>query len=92
MPVPWLRDARLAGWVTYCSIWHMRKYNAESRKQGRKRFNSIVKTIDFDHLVIIYLCVLYSIQFPDFLPRSMRLWKVFESLRNSVMSALAPLE
>ena len=33
----------------------MRKYNAESPKQGRKRFNSIVKTIGFDHLVIIYL-------------------------------------
>ena len=49
VPVPWLRDARLAGWVTSC------EYNAESQKQDRKRFNSIVKTIGFDHLVIIYL-------------------------------------
>ena len=35
---------------------HMREYNAESPKQSRKRFNSNAKTIDFDHLVIIYLC------------------------------------
>ena len=34
----------------------MREYNAESPKKGRKRFNYNVKTIDFDHLVIIYLC------------------------------------
>ena len=33
----------------------MRKYNAESTKQGRKRFNSIVKTINFYYLPIIYL-------------------------------------
>ena len=31
------------------------KYNAESLKQGRKRFNSITKKIHFDHLGI-YLC------------------------------------
>ena len=37
-------------------LHYMRKYNAESPKQGRKRFNSIVKTIYFDHLVISYLC------------------------------------
>ena len=36
-------------------LQYMREYNAESPKQGRKRFNSIVKTIGFDHLVIIYL-------------------------------------
>ena len=35
----------------------MREYNAESQKQGRKSFNFIVKTIGFDHLVIIYLCL-----------------------------------
>ena len=34
----------------------MRKYNAESKKQGRKRFNSIVKTIHFSYHPIIYLC------------------------------------
>ena len=34
----------------------MREYNAESPKQDRKRFNSVVKTIGFGHLVIIYLC------------------------------------
>ena len=33
----------------------MRKYNAESPKQGRKRFDYIVKTIGFYNLVIIYL-------------------------------------
>ena len=32
----------------------MREYNAESSKQGRKRFNSIVKTINFSYLTIIY--------------------------------------
>ena len=36
-------------------LQYMREYNAKSQKQGRKRFNSIVKTIGFDHLVIIYL-------------------------------------
>ena len=41
-------------------LQYMREYNAESQKQGRKRFNSIVKTIGFDHLVIIYLWVFSS--------------------------------
>ena len=39
-------------------LQYMCEYNAERPKQGRKtweRFNAIVKTIDFDHLVIIYL-------------------------------------
>ena len=36
-------------------LQYMREYNAESPKQGRKRVNSNVKTIDFDHFVIIYL-------------------------------------
>ena len=36
---------------------YMREYIAESPKQGSKRFNSIEKTIGFDHLVIIYLWV-----------------------------------
>ena len=31
------------------------EYDAESPKQGRKRFNSIVKTINFSYLPIIYL-------------------------------------
>ena len=34
----------------------MREYNAGSPKQGRKRFNSIVKTTHFSYLLIIYLC------------------------------------
>ena len=38
----------------------VREYNAESPKQGRKRFNSVVKTIGFGHLVIIYLWSMYS--------------------------------
>ena len=50
-PVTRLRDTRPAGWVTYCSI-HMLEYNAESPKQGRKGFNSIVKTIYFYYLPI----------------------------------------
>ena len=37
--VLWLRDARPAGQVTCCSTY-MREYNAESPKQGSKRFNS----------------------------------------------------
>ena len=38
---------------------YMREYNAESPKQGRKRFNSIVKTINIAYLGIIYLCCTY---------------------------------
>ena len=34
----------------------MRKYNAESPKQGSIRFNSIVKTKYIDVLGIVYLC------------------------------------
>ena len=34
---------------------YMREYNAESPKQGRKRFNYIVKTINIADLGIIYL-------------------------------------
>ena len=33
----------------------MRKYNAESPKQGRKRFNSIVKTINFSYLPFLFI-------------------------------------
>ena len=36
-------------------LQYMREDNAESPKQGRKKFNSIIKTISFDHLVIFYL-------------------------------------
>ena len=46
-----LRDARPAGWVTCFSICP----STESPKQDSKGFNSIVNTIGFDHLVIIYL-------------------------------------
>ena len=38
-------------------LQYMRKYNAESPKQGRKRFNSIAKTINFSYPPIIYLCL-----------------------------------
>ena len=31
------------------------KYNAESPNQGRKRFNSITKTIHFAHLGILFI-------------------------------------
>ena len=41
---------------------YMREYIAESPKQGSKRFNSFVKTIGFDHLVIIYLWVIHSMK------------------------------
>ena len=54
VPAPRLRDARPAGWVTYCSTY-MREYNAETPKQGRKRFNSIANMIHFSYLPIIYL-------------------------------------
>ncbi len=36
-------------------LQYMREYYAEGKKQGSKGFNSIVKTIGFDHLFIIYL-------------------------------------
>ena len=36
-------------------LQYMCEYNAERPKQDRKRFNSIVKTMGFDHIVIIYL-------------------------------------
>ena len=36
-------------------LHYMREYNAESPKQGRKGFNSIVKTIYFSYLPTIYL-------------------------------------
>ena len=41
-------------------LQYMHVYKAESPKQGRKRFNSIVKRIGFDHLVIIYLWSLWK--------------------------------
>ena len=50
-----MRDARPAGWVTYWLLHYMREYNAESPKQGRKGFNSIVNTIYFSYLPITYL-------------------------------------
>ena len=36
-------------------LQYRREYNSKSPKQGRKRFNSIVKTIHFSYLPIIYL-------------------------------------
>ena len=47
---------------TFCSICALRKYNAESPKQGKKRFNSNVKTINFSYLPIIYLRSSGSVQ------------------------------
>ena len=53
--VPGLRDAWPAYRVTYCSTRPLRKYNAESPKQGSKSFNSIVKTINIADMCIIHL-------------------------------------
>ena len=53
VPVPRLRDARPAGRVTYCSICAS---TMPRPIQGRKRFNSTVKTIYSYYLPIIYLC------------------------------------
>ena len=39
-------------------LQYVRKYNAKSPKQDKKRLNSNVKTIGFDHLVIIYVSML----------------------------------
>ena len=47
----WGMPRRQAG--SPIAVLYMREYIAESPKQGRKRFTSIVKTIGFDHLVII---------------------------------------
>ena len=41
---------------------YMHQYNAESPKQGRKRFNYIVKTIYFSYLPITYLSMLQTHQ------------------------------
>ena len=38
------------------------KYNAESPKQSSKRFNSIMKTIHFAHLGILFIYELYRPQ------------------------------
>ena len=49
----------------------MLKYNAESPKQGSRRFNSIVKTKYIDDLGIVYLCymvIVGSILNEDVLP------------------------
>ena len=43
-----------AGGLGYL-LQYMREYNAESSKHDRKGFNSIVKTIYFSYLPIIYL-------------------------------------
>ena len=59
VPVPLLRDARRAGWVTYCSICASTLYNPESPEQGRKMFISQVKTIYYSYLPIIYLWYQY---------------------------------
>ena len=62
VPVPRLREARPAGLVTYWGICIMHEYNAEIPKQGRKRFDSSVKTIHFSYLPIIYLCYQRNLQ------------------------------
>ena len=49
-----MRDARQAGWVNCFSI--CAEYNAESPKQGSRRFNVIVKTKYIAELGIVYLC------------------------------------
>ena len=41
---------------------YMREYDAKSPKQGKKRFNSIVKKINFSYLPIIYLRILLILQ------------------------------
>ena len=38
-----------------CSGSGVGKYNAESPKQGSKKFNSTTKTIHFAHLVILFI-------------------------------------
>ena len=46
-------DARLAGWVTYCRIGTSTMPRAQNRAEKGSIY--FVKTIGFDHLVIIYL-------------------------------------
>ena len=42
-------------------LQYMPEYNAESPKQGSKRFNSNVKTIHFSYLPItVFICNLYK--------------------------------
>ena len=42
------------------AVLYMREHNAKSPKHDRKRFNSIVKRINFPFLPIIYLCLASS--------------------------------
>ena len=42
------------------AVLYMREHNAKSPKHDRKRFNSIVKRINFSYLPIIYLCLASS--------------------------------
>ena len=53
VPVPQLRDARSAGWVTYIAVYV--RVQCRDPKQGRKWINSIVKTIHSSYLPVIYL-------------------------------------
>ena len=52
LPVPGLRDARPAGWVTYCIICAS---TMEEPKTEQQRFKYIVKTSNISDLGIIYL-------------------------------------
>ena len=47
-------EGRQAGRLGHL-LQYMREYKAKSPKQGRKRFNSIVKTVLISYLPIIYL-------------------------------------
>ena len=60
----------------------MCEYNSESPKQGRKRFNSIAKTIHFSNLPITFI---YD---SGYLPRGLVLSKSFYSLNTSTLRGL----
>ena len=57
MPVPLLAVGGCQAGGLGHLLQYMRKYNAQSPKQGRKRFNSIVKTINISYFPIIYQCM-----------------------------------
>ena len=54
VPVQWLRDARMAGWVTCCSTVYARVQYREP-KTGQLKVKLSWKTKHFAHLCILYI-------------------------------------
>ena len=74
-PVPQLRDARPAGWV-----------QCQEPNTGQEKFNSIVKTIHFSYLPIIYLRIYCTVLYSRYKSMdnlfSLALWLIAEILKK----------